>query len=75
MNVKQLIERLQEQDPNAEVVFTYNYGDFWRTTVAPTVESVDVAHVTFSEYHSMDKLVVRDEDDRAEDVRTVVALG
>ena len=40
MQVFQLIERLMDLDPNAEVHFSYNYGDHWRTEVAPVVGEV-----------------------------------
>ena len=66
-------------DPNAEVHFSYNYGDHWRTQVAPCVDSVSEGLVKYSDYHSMDKLL--DEDDMIEDegdfegTRRVVVLG
>jgi len=79
MLVKDLIEQLQSQNPNAEVHFSYNYGDHWQTQVAPTVDRVDLALVKYSEYHRMDKLM--DEDNMYEDegdyegTRRVVVIG
>ena len=79
MQVFQLIEQLEYLDPNAEVHFSYNYGDHWRTEVAPTVDSVKEGLVKYSEYHSMDRLM--DEDEMIEDegdfegTRRVVVLG
>ena len=61
MNVRQLIEQLQFMNPEAEVHFSYNYGDHWRTDVAPTVDRVDEGVVEYSDYHRMDKMV-DDED-------------
>jgi hypothetical protein len=61
MKVSELIELLQSENPDAEVHFSYNYGDHWRTQVAPTVDSVEVGYVKYSAYHSMDKVV--DEED------------
>ena len=82
MQVFQLIERLMDLDPNAEVHFSYNYGDHWHTQVAPAVESVEEGAVEYSNYHNMDKVVdTNDEDcydeagDYKEDVRKVVVLG
>ena len=82
MLVKDLIEQLQSLNPNAEVHFSYNYGDHWRTQVAPRVGEVSEGVVVRSEYHRMDKLVddeedVYDEDtgDYAEGVRRVVVLS
>ena len=81
MQVFQLIERLMDLDPNAEVHFSYNYGDHWRTEVAPVVSEVSEGVVEFSEYHRMDRMV-NDEDcydedtgDYLESVRRVVVLG
>ena len=79
MQVFQLIERLMDLDPNAEVHFSYNYGDHWRTEVAPTVDTVDEGLVKYSDYHRMDRLM--DEDEMIEDegdfegTRRVVVLG
>ena len=57
MKVSQLIEELQCMDQDADVHFAYNYGDHWRTEVAPKVGSVDEGAVVYSEYHRMDKMV------------------
>ena len=79
MQVFQLIEQLMDLDPNAEVHFSYNYGDHWRTEVAPKVGSVLEGLVKYSDYHSMDRLM--DEDEMIEDegdfegTRRVVVLG
>ena len=62
MQVKELIELLQMEDQDAEVHFSYNYGDHWRTEVAPKVGSVDTGAVVYSEYHRMDKIVEDDGD-------------
>jgi hypothetical protein len=66
-------------DQNAEVHFAYNYGDHWRTQVAPKISEVFEGTVRYSEYHRMDKLVEVDYDEETggykEGVRTVVMLG
>jgi hypothetical protein len=81
MLVKELIESLQYMDQDAEVHFAYNYGDHWRTEVAPKVSQVSEGVVEYSEYHRMDKLVTDedecyDEDtgDYKIDVRKVVVI-
>ena len=79
MQVKDLIEQLQSMNPEAEVHFTYNYGDHWRTKVAPTVDEVFEGLVKRSDYHSMDKLMdeskmFEDEGDY-ENTRRVVVIG
>jgi hypothetical protein len=79
MQVKELIEMLSHLDQTAEVHFSYNYGDHWRTQVAPSVDRVDLALVKYSEYHRMDRLM--DEDNMYEDegdyegTRRVVVIG
>jgi len=82
MKVKDLIEQLGYMDPEAEVHYSYNYGDHWRTQVAPSVDSVEEGVVEFSDYHRMDKMVEEYEDqfdeetgDLRTDVRKVVVLG
>ena len=79
MQVYQLIEQLEYLDPNAEVHFSYNYGDHWHTQVAPTVDQVSTGVVKYSAYHSMDRLM--DENEMYEDegdlegTRRVVVIG
>ena len=48
MQVKELIEMLQDMDQDAEVHYAYNYGDHWRTEVAPAVGRVDTGAVVYS---------------------------
>lgn len=81
MKVAELIEILGRYNQDAEVHFSYNYGDHWRTEVAPAVCQVIDGVVEYSEYHRMDKMVddedCYDEDtgDYKPDVRKVVVLG
>ena len=63
MTVDELIAELQSLPKDAEVHFAYNYGDHWRTQVAPTVDRVEVGQVKFSDYHRMPKVVEYDEYD------------
>ena len=81
MLVRDLIELLEGYDADMEVHFAYNYGDHWRTEVAPKVGDVRKGVVEYSDYHRMDKMV-DDEDcydeetgDYKTDVRKVVVLG
>jgi len=57
MKVSDLIERLREYDEDAEVHFSYDYGDHWHTNVAPKVTTVADYYVKHSDYHRMDALV------------------
>jgi len=81
MLVKELIESLKYLDQDAEVHFSYCYGDHWRTEVAPKASRVNEGIVAYSEYHRMDKLVEDEEDCYDEDtgnfkdeVRRVVVI-
>ena len=81
MKVSQLIEQLQFMDKDADVHFAYNYGDHWRTEVAPKASRVNEGIVAYSEYHRMDKLVQDEEDcydedtgDFKDEVRRVVVI-
>ena len=73
MTVKELIEALQDFDENMEVKITYNYGDYWRTTVADKINNVDEGQVKYSSYHRTDK--VSDNGDEEDETKTVVLLG
>lgn len=71
MKVAELIEELKQMDQDAEVHFSYNYGDHWRTQVAPTVDRVDVGAVKYSDYHRMHKVVEYDAEDDDTDYESV----
>ena len=80
MQVSELIEVLQSMPQDAEVHFSYNYGDHWRTQVAPEVSSVEPGFVVNSDYHRMPKVVEADWDDEemeeANDIgKEVVLIG
>ena len=76
MTVQELIEQLGYMNPEAEVHFAYNYGDHWRTEVAPRVDTVDMALVKYSDYHRMDKVVDLDyDDDEPIEGKEVVLIG
>ena len=81
MKVSELIEILGRYNQDVEVHFSYNYGDHWRTEVAPAICQVHDGVVEYSEYHRMDKMV-DDEDcydeetgDYKQDLRRVVVIG
>jgi hypothetical protein len=74
MLVSQLIEQLQDMPQDAEVHFTYNYGDHWRTQVAPKARSVYMAPVEYSDYHRMPKLADEDYECEEEDESNVAVI-
>lgn len=81
MRVQDLIDALEGFDPNAEVMFSYGYGDYWSTTVAAGVEMIEEGLVTYSQYHQQDKVVEMDDDETDSDaeqegrVRQVVLIS
>lgn len=62
MLVRDLIELLEGYEADMEVHFAYNYGDHWRTEVAPNVSNVREGVVEYSDYHRMDKIATIEED-------------
>jgi hypothetical protein len=62
MLVRDLIELLEGYEADMEVHFAYNYGDHWRTEVAPKVSNVREGVVEYSDYHRMDKVATIEED-------------
>ena len=77
MKVRELIERLQQENPDDEVHHSYSSGDYWGTVLSSEVDSVQVGQVRYSEYHRTYKVV---EDDRydeedTEDIKGVVILS
>ena len=82
MKVSELIDILGRYDQDVEVHFSYNYGDHWRTEVAPAICQVSDGVVEYSDYHQMDKLVTDEDEcydeetgDYKQDVRKVVVIG
>ena len=74
MTVKELIESLEGFDPNMEVKFDYNYGDYWKTEVESNVRDVDEGMVKYSDYHRMDKVVDDEGDEEEFYTKTVVII-
>ena len=70
MTLDQLIELLQERSAEGHgeksVMFTYSYGDYWRTTVACGVDKGEVGVVKHSPYHDMYKVVYVSDDETSQ---------
>lgn len=62
MTVQDLKDVLEGMDPKMEVHIAYDYGDYWKTLVAPEVINVEEQYVTYSDYHRMDKVTEDDEN-------------
>ena len=76
MKVSELVSMLENMDQNADVHICYNYGDYWRTTVAPKASDVFEGDITYSDYHRMPKLVEYAGDlDAGATLNNVVLIG
>lgn len=58
-----MLEDLRNQigHGNLQVHYSYNYGDHWKTQVAPEATDVQLGYVVDSSYHQMPK-VIEDRD-------------
>lgn len=78
MKVGKLIELLQNENADAEVFFSYNYGDRSSTNVAQEVKRVEEQPLGWSEYHRMYALLsdVEEEEGKQfdEDTKRAVVL-
>ena len=75
MKVSELIERLQNLDPDMEVMFEHPAHDHWRTVLASEVSQVSENTVRYAEYHRQHVLAEGyDEDEEASDPRKEVVL-
>jgi hypothetical protein len=74
VKVKELIEELEGLPEDADVHYSYNYGDYWHTNVAPEVTIVETGFVKWSEYHRMPRLVEGSEnEDESEELVVVLS--
>ena len=75
MKVSELIERLENLDPDMEVMFEHPSHDHWRTVLASEVSQVSENTVRYAEYHRQHVLAEGyDEDEEASDPRKEVVL-
>jgi hypothetical protein len=58
MKAKDLIKELENWDPETEVHFAYNYGDHWRTEVAPKIRRVAEGMVDDSDEEDVRRVIV-----------------
>jgi hypothetical protein len=57
MTVRDLIDRLSEFNPDAEILLGYPSGDYWRTEIAKPIDDVYDGIVEYSSYHKCDKIL------------------
>ena len=75
MKVSELIERLENLDPDMDVMFEHPSHDHWRTVLASDILRVEENTVRYAEYHRQHVLAEGyDEDEEASDPRKEVVL-
>lgn len=67
MTIAQLRKMLSYFDDDQEVFLSFPSGDYWGTTLASKVNSIDSCDVVWSEYHRTYKLVEKDNEEKYED--------
>ncbi len=60
--------------PDLPVHFSYNYGDYWKTEVAPEITEIKDGVVEISTYHDMDKVVPEDDHDQDDEKQRQVII-
>lgn len=77
LKVSELIERLQDMDPDATVAYRYPSGDYWHTEIAKGVARISRGAVKWSGYHEKYSTVNADDDvdDEDGDCCDVVLIG
>ena len=73
MKVSELIERLENLDPDMEVMFEHPAHDHWRTVLASEVSQVSENTVRYAEYHRQHVIAEGRDDD--EPCKEVVLIG
>lgn len=73
MKVSELIERLENLDPEMEVMFEHPSHDHWRTVLASDILRVEENTVRYAEYHRQHVLAEGRDDD--EPCKEVVLIG
>lgn len=73
MTVAELIEELQEFDPEMPVHFAYPSGDYWKTTLTKPVSVVEIGTVEWSDYHRENRLIEDGEEELGENSVIVIS--
>lgn len=78
MKPSELIELLkpfvdeENTDNELDILFGYDYGDHWHTTVAASITDVLETNVKYSNYHNMNKVVDNEEADEEETTQVIL---
>lgn len=77
MTAQELIEILQDLDPETEIYVQHRAGDYWKTKLVSLVEDGDFGHITYSSYHNQHKVMEYEDEELTSDGDTqeVFILG
>ena len=75
MKVKELIDALQHEDPEAPVVFAYPSGNYWGHTLASSPDCIGRGRVARENNGTVRVLDGSDDDDDYSDVREAVVMS
>lgn len=62
ITVKDFLEMLEGQDPEAEVFIKHIAGDYWRTPLASPISDIEEGQLEYSDYHQQMKVIDSEED-------------
>jgi hypothetical protein len=74
MKVKELVEMLLREDQEAEIGFSYNYGDYGRSEVVSEIEEIDTKSMILKVLSTLqvNKIIEESEDEDREISKMVV---
>ena len=75
MIVDELIQELQNLDPNAEIRFEADTHDHWRTVIAKPIRWIDEVGIKHSDYHNADTIIDEEDEDVNADLVYVIKGG
>ena len=75
ITVKEFKDMLDDYEDDMEIFFAHDYGDYWNTLVAKSINDVDVKEVQYSEYHRMNKVVDEEDIENDDPTKTVLVIA
>ena len=63
MTAIELIEILQELDPETEVHVQHTASDYWKTTLSSPVSGGEYGRIEYSSYHNQHKVFDEEQDE------------
>lgn len=67
MTAQELIEILQDLDPETEIYVQHTAGDYWKTQLASPIRDGDFGRIENSEYHRQSRVVDEEPSDEGDE--------